>query len=110
MDKSLRKEIDVLYWGYNGIGDDVVLWSGNHIGHHSSIGDHVLFTSHVVLSGHCRVEQFSFFGVNATIRDGITIGEGSFVAMSASVVADTEAWGVYKGVPARKASISSRDL
>src|SRR5437588_672190 len=22
------------------IGDDVVLWSGNHIGHHSAIGDH----------------------------------------------------------------------
>lgn len=92
------------------IGNDVVLWSGNHIGHHSVIGDHVLFTSHVVLSGHCVVEPFSFFGVNATIRDGVRIGEGTFVAMSASVIGDTEPWSVYKGVPARKAATSSKDL
>jgi len=92
------------------IGNNVVLWSGNHIGHHSVIGDHVLFTSHVVLSGHCTVEPFSFFGVNATVRDGARIAEGSFVAMAAAITRDTEAWGVYKGNPAKKAEISSRDL
>ena len=34
------------------IGDDCVLWSGNHIGHHATIGDHCFITSHVVVSGH----------------------------------------------------------
>ncbi|UCC53610.1 MAG: acetyltransferase [Anaerolineaceae bacterium] len=92
------------------IGDNVVLWSGNHIGHHSSIGGHVLFTSHVVLSGHCSVEPYSFFGVNATIRDGVHIAEGTLVAMSASVTQDTEPWGVYKGVPAKKGKVLSKDL
>jgi acetyltransferase-like isoleucine patch superfamily enzyme len=38
------------------IGNNVVLWSGNHIGHHSEIKDHVFFTSHVVMSGHCTIE------------------------------------------------------
>jgi acyl-[acyl carrier protein]--UDP-N-acetylglucosamine O-acyltransferase len=33
------------------IGNNVVMWSGNHIGHHGKIEDHVFFTSHVVLSG-----------------------------------------------------------
>ena len=33
------------------IGDDVVLWSGNHIGHHAEIGDHCFISSHVVISG-----------------------------------------------------------
>lgn len=84
------------------IGNNVVLWSGNHIGHHSVIKDHVSFTSHVVLSGHCVVENYSFLGVNATIRDGITIAEGTLVAMSASVVKHTEAWGIYVGNPAKK--------
>lgn len=84
------------------IGNNVVLWSGNHIGHHSVIKDHVSFTSHVVLSGHCVVENYSFLGVNATIRDGITIAEGTLVAMSASVVKHTEAWGIYVGNPAQK--------
>src|SRR6267378_2027070 len=42
---------------FTAIGNNVVLWSGNHIGHHSVIKDHVSFTSHVVLSGHCIVES-----------------------------------------------------
>ncbi len=60
------------------IGANVVLWSGNHIGHHSVIQDHAFFTSHVFLCGHCVVDSFAFFGVNATIRDQIHIGEGTF--------------------------------
>lgn len=95
---------------FTAIGNNVVLWSGNHIGHHSVIKDHVSFTSHVVLSGHCVVEPFSFFGVNATIRDRIHIAEGSLIAMSASVTKDTEPWGVYKGNPAKKSEILSKDL
>lgn len=92
------------------IGNNVVLWSGNHIGHHSIVKDHVLFTSHVVLSGHCTVESFSFFGVNATIRDGAHIAEGSLIAMAACVTKDTEPWGVYKGSPAKKGEVLSNDL
>ncbi len=95
---------------YTPIGNNVVLWSGNHIGHHGIIQDHVLFTSHVVLSGHCNVEPFCFFGVNATIRDGLKIAEGSLIAMAASVIGDTEPWGVYKGSPARKGQVLSSDL
>ena len=95
---------------FTSIGNNVVMWSGNHIGHHGHIGDHVFFTSHVVLSGHCQVEPYCFFGVNATIRDGLTLAEGSFVAMAAAITKDTEAWGVYRGSPATKASISSKDL
>lgn len=92
------------------IGNNVVLWSGNHIGHHSVIKDHVSFTSHVVLSGHCVVEPFAFFGVNATIRDRVHIAEGSFIAMAAAITRDTEPWGVYKGNPATKGSTRSDDL
>ena len=92
------------------IGNDVVMWSGNHIGHHSVIKDHVFFASHVVLSGHCIVEPFSFFGVNSTIRDGVHIAEGSLIAMSASIVKDTEPWGVYKGRPATKGGVLSKDM
>lgn len=95
---------------FTSIGNNVVLWSGNHIGHHGVIKDHVSFTSHVVLSGHCVVESFSFFGVNATIRDGIHIAEGSFIAMAAAVTRDTEPWGVYKGNPATRGEKLSNEL
>ena len=92
------------------IGNNVVLWSGNHIGHHGEIKDHVFFTSHVVLSGHCIVGPYCFFGVNSAIRDYTHIAEGSFIAMGANVVKDTEPWGVYKGCPAVKGKTLSKDL
>lgn len=92
------------------IGDNVVLWSGNHIGHHSVIKDHVLFTSQVVLSGHCVVEPYCFLGVNATLRDGLHLAEGTLVAMGACVTKDTDPWGVYSGVPAKKGEKLSKDL
>lgn len=95
---------------FTSIGNNVVLWSGNHIGHHSVIKDHVTFTSQVVLSGHCTVEPYSFFGVNATVRDGIYIAEGTLVAMAAAIMKNTEAWGVYKGNPATKGAVSSQEI
>lgn len=92
------------------IGSNVMMWSGNHIGHHGEIKDHVLFTSHVVLSGHCIVEPYCVFGVNSTIRDFTHLAEGSFIAMGACVTRNTEPWGVYKGIPAQKGSQPSSDL
>jgi sugar O-acyltransferase (sialic acid O-acetyltransferase NeuD family) len=92
------------------IGDNVILWSGNHIGHHSVIGNHVMFTSHVVLSGHCTVEPYAFVGVNATIRNGVRVGEGTLVGMGSCIQRDTEPWSVYQGNPARKREMASTDV
>ncbi|GAB3760025.1 acetyltransferase [Spirosoma pomorum] len=89
------------------IGNNVVLWSGNHIGHHGQIKDHVFFTSHVVMSGHCVIEPYCFFGVNSTIRDYLTLAEGTLVGMASAITKSTEAWGVYVGNPAEKRSIPS---
>lgn len=84
------------------IGNNVVLWSGNHIGHHGRIDDHVFFTSQVVLSGHCHVHSYSFFGVNATIKDYTNIAQGTLLGMASSLNKDSEEWGIYVGVPAKR--------
>ncbi|HCN45316.1 MAG TPA: sugar O-acyltransferase [Pseudomonas sp.] len=91
------------------IGNNVVMWSGNHIGHHGEIRDHVFFTSHVVLSGHCRVEPYAWFGVNSTITNDCTIAEGTCVAMGALISKPTQPWQLYIGAPARAVK-SSQDL
>ena len=70
------------------IGDDVVVWSGNHIGHHSRIGSHCFIASHAVISGHVEIGESSFVGVNATLRDGITLGPSCVVGAGAVVLAD----------------------
>lgn len=87
---------------YTTIGNNVVMWSGNHIGHHGRIDDHVFFTSHVVLSGHCHVKERAWFGVNATIRDYAVIGEGCLIGMGALVTKSTDDGGLYIGSPAKK--------
>jgi sugar O-acyltransferase (sialic acid O-acetyltransferase NeuD family) len=83
------------------IGNNVVMWSGNHIGHHSTIKDDVFISSHVVISGRCLVESFCWFGVNSATRDNITISEGTMVAMSSMIHKTTKPWHMYMGVPAK---------
>ena len=92
------------------IGNNVMMWTGNLVGHHAQVKDHVFFSSHVVLAGHCIVEPNCFFGLHATIRDGLHIAEGTYVAMCAAVVKNTEPWAVYEGTFARKSMISSTEL
>jgi len=81
------------------IGSNVTMWSGNHIGHDSVIGDHCFITSHVVVSGNCNIGQYSFLGVNATLRNGLTVAPETLVGAGAIIMKDTVEKGVY--VPER---------
>ena len=80
------------------IGSNVTLWSGNHIGHDSTIGDHCFISSHVVVSGHVQVAQGCFIGVNATLRDSISIAEYTLIGAGALV---TTGYGTRIGLPGR---------
>jgi sugar O-acyltransferase (sialic acid O-acetyltransferase NeuD family) len=83
------------------IGDNVILWSGNHVGHRTVIEDHAFVSSHVVISGFCRIGTRSFMGVNSCVGDNRTIAPDCVVGAGAVIVRDTEARGVYVGNPAR---------
>ena len=72
------------------IGNNVTLWSGNHIGHMSRIDDHCFICSQCVISGMCSIGASSFVGVNATVAEGITIGKDSYICMAAIVAKNTE--------------------
>lgn len=82
------------------VGDNVTLWSGNHIGHRTVIEDNVFMTSHVVVSGFCRIGANSFVGVNAAIADEVHVAEDNFIAMGSVVSASTRPNTVYQGHPA----------
>ncbi|MEA2018696.1 MAG: acetyltransferase [Campylobacterota bacterium] len=77
------------------VGNDVVFWSGNHIGHHSNIEDHCYITSHAVISGHCNIKEYSFIGVNATLRDAITIEKDNIIGAGALILKSTKEKEVY---------------
>lgn len=88
------------------VGDDTIFWSGNHIGHHSTIGSHCFITSHVVISGNCTVGDFSFIGVNATVRDNVTIGARNIVGPGSLILKNTRDAQVFlpKGTEPRDVS------
>ena len=80
---------------YVRIGNDVTLWSGNHIGHDSVIEDHCFLASHIVVSGWCKIEPYCFIGVNVTLRNGLTIGRASVLGAGALIMKDTAPKSVY---------------
>jgi sugar O-acyltransferase (sialic acid O-acetyltransferase NeuD family) len=92
------------------IGNNVTLWSGNHIGHDSVIEDDCFITSHVVVSGHVRVGAGSFLGVNATLRNSISIAPESLIAAGAVIMKSTVAKGVYYPERAKRAPQSSDEI
>jgi sugar O-acyltransferase (sialic acid O-acetyltransferase NeuD family) len=77
------------------LGNDVVLWSGNHIGHHARVGDHTFVASHAVVSGRVTIGERCFVGVNATFRDGITVADDCVIGAGALIMGDTVPGGVY---------------
>jgi sugar O-acyltransferase (sialic acid O-acetyltransferase NeuD family) len=95
---------------YVSIGNNVVMWSGNHIGHHTVIKDHVMITSHVVISGCCTIEPFCFFGVNATVRDETVIARETLVGMGVTILKDTKEFEVYKALATEPAAFRSDQI
>lgn len=70
------------------IGDNVVLWSGNHIGHHSRIGSHCFVSSHVVVSGFVTIGEYGFLGVNSTFANNLSVGDRCLIGAGALVLGD----------------------
>ena len=92
------------------IGNNVTIWSGTHIGHHSSVGDNTFISSQIVVSGGVTVGKNCFMGVNATVFEHLTISDYTLVAAGALVNKNTEPYGVYVGMPAKKTPTPSNRL
>lgn len=92
------------------IGTGVTLWSGNHIGHHATIGDFCFISSHVVVSGGVTVGDRTFIGVNATINDHVKIGARCVIGSAAIITGDLAEESVMTAEPAKLSPVPSRRL
>ena len=81
---------------FSKIGNDVILWSGNHIGHHSEIDDHCFVSSHVVISGFCKIGSHCFLGVNSTIANNVSLGSDCWLSPNVAILKDVQAGTLYK--------------
>ena len=75
-----------------------MLWSGNHIGHHSTIDDNCFVSSHVVISGGVYVGKNCFLGVNATVNNAIRIEKDCLLASGSLITKNMPENSMIKGV------------
>src|SRR6185437_15967424 len=83
------------------IGNNCILWSGNHVGHRTVVHDNVFVASHAVISGYCEIGENSFIGVNSTFNDHVKVAPDNVIGSGALVTRDTEPGRIYVGSPAR---------
>lgn len=89
------------------IGNNVTMWSGNHVGDRTVIGDHAWIASHVSLAGDVTVGDGCFIGVNASVSNGVRLGAHTFVGAQTIIDKDTAADSVYVSQPARPVPVAS---
>jgi sugar O-acyltransferase (sialic acid O-acetyltransferase NeuD family) len=89
------------------VGNNVVLWSGNHIGHHSIIHDNCFIASQVVISGFCEIGANSFLGVNCTVANNIRIGRDNWIGPGVTISKETATGELYARESTKAARVSS---
>lgn len=92
---------------FSKIGENVVLWSGNHIGHHSIINNNCFISSQVVISGFCEIGKNTFMGVNSTVGNNISIGGDNWIGQAVNITKDTGNDVLIKGEASIKAKVSA---
>ena len=98
---------DSIIQPYVRIGNNVTIWSGTHVGHHSVIEDHCFLAPRVTVCGRVRIGTSCFVGANATIRNSISLGPHTLIGAGAIIMKDTEAHSVHipsRTLPAAKKS------
>lgn len=89
------------------IGSNVVLWSGNHIGHHSVVRDNCFISSHVVISGFCDIGENSFLGVNSTLANNVNLGRDNWIGPGVTISRSTEPGALFSAPAAEASRVSA---
>lgn len=92
------------------IGNNVTLWSGNHIGHRTVIEDHCFISSHCVISGFCEIGESCFLGVNCTLEDQVKIAADNFIGAAALIQKNTEVNSFYQNKQTALSKVSTHRL
>lgn len=92
------------------VGNNVTLWSGNHIGHRTVIKDHCFVSSHCVVSGYCEIGESCFLGVNCTLEDQVKIAADNFIGAAALIQKNTEVNSFYQNKQTDLSKVSTHKL
>lgn len=89
--------------------ENVHVCAGSVIEHGARLGAHTYVAPMAAVAGNVRLGPACLVGINATIRDGLTVAEATTVGAAALLVHSvSEPGGVYVGVPARRREAQGR--
>lgn len=77
------------------LGNNVVVWSGALIGHHTVIEDHAWIAGQAVFGGSARLGEGSFVGLGAIIAHEVELGAACMVGAGALVMKCADAKSVF---------------
>jgi sugar O-acyltransferase (sialic acid O-acetyltransferase NeuD family) len=89
------------------IEDNTILWSGNHVGHHSIIHRNCFISSHVVISGFCEIAENCFLGVNSTISNNVKVASDNWLGPNTLILKNTNVGDLFKSEPTKPSKVSS---
>lgn len=92
------------------IGTGVMMWSGNHVGHHSTIGDYTFVASQSGFGGGATIGERCFVAGQVGVESGITVGAGCFLGTGVKVKKTLAAQSVVPGTADALASYSADRL
>jgi acetyltransferase-like isoleucine patch superfamily enzyme len=70
--------------------------------HDAQVGDFCHISTGARVNGGCKLGPRCFVGSGAVLRENVCLAEGTIVGAGSVVLRDTEPFGVYAGVPARR--------
>ncbi len=86
------------------VGDACKLGSYVNIGHNCIVGDHSLFTVRCIVGGSSVIGRNFFMGMNASIKNGVNVGDNVTLGAHSFLNKDAESNATYIGTPARLVS------
>ena len=89
------------------IGNNITIWSGNHLGDSLEIMDHCWISSCTCIAGNVVIRPFSVIGIHASISHNVTIAKRSFIGANALISQNTTEKGVYIVPNTPKASLNT---
>lgn len=70
--------------------NDVFVFSGAMVGHHSVIDDHCWLTSSCNIAGNVRLGSNTFMAINSTVGHSVSIGKNCFIGANTLITKDLE--------------------
>ncbi|MBW8190819.1 hypothetical protein K0504_07210 [Neiella marina] len=65
------------------VGNNVLVWGGAMVGHHSVLQDHCWISGGCAIGGGATIGERTFVGINATLGNAITVGRDAIIGSGA---------------------------